>query len=322
MSRIARWVKAGACCAGLVFAASNMLCHEAFAAQPATQASCAAPACRQFDFWAGDWDAFDAGSPAKAAHVRVDPILDGCVLREDYQALDGHEGQSFTIYDAARKVWHQSWVTNRGQMLEIEGKLNDAGEMVLSGEDRAKGKLVRGTWKPVDGGVREIGVTSADGGKTWKPWFDLMFRPASKQKEMDSPGTSSADEKSAIAALDAQYQDAVKRNDADAMDRILADDFVLVIGSGKTYSKADLLAEARSGRYQYERQDDPDRTVRIWGDTAVVTAKLLGKGTDQGKPFEYQLWFSDTYTRTAAGWRYVFGQASLPLPQNRPIINK
>ncbi len=319
MGRIARWLRVGTCWVVLVFAAGNMLSHKAFAAQPATQAPCAAPAYRQFDFWAGDWDAFDVGSPNKSAHVRVDPTLDGCVLREDYQAVDGHEGQSFTIYDAARKVWHQSWVTNRGQMLEIEGKL-EAGEMVLSGEDHAKGELVRGTWKPVEGVVQESGVTSSDGGKTWKPWFDLMFRPATKAT--GSQITSAPDEKDAIAALDAQYQEAVKRNDADTMDHILADDFVLVIGSGKTYSKVDLLAEAKSGRYQYERQDDPDRTVRIWGDMAVVTAKLLGKGTDQGKPFEYELWFSDTYMRTAAGWRYVFGQASLSLPQNRPMASK
>lgn len=30
---------------------------------------------------------------------------------------------------------------------------------------------------------------------------------------------------------------------------------------------------------------------------------------------EYNLWFSDVYVRTASGWRYVFGQASLPLPR-------
>jgi len=54
-------------------------------------------------------------------------------------------------------------------------------EMVLSGTDRTtdgKTRYVRGTWKPVSGGVREVAVTSIDGGKTWKPWFDLMFRPA------------------------------------------------------------------------------------------------------------------------------------------------
>jgi hypothetical protein len=46
----------------------------------------------------------------------------------------------------------------------------------------------------------------------------------------------------------------------------------------------------------------------------VVTAKLWAKGTDQGKPFDVHGWFSDTYVRTPAGWRYVHGQASLPLP--------
>jgi ketosteroid isomerase-like protein len=115
-----------------------------------------------------------------------------------------------------------------------------------------------------------------------------------------------------VAALDVRYQAAVQRNDAAAMDRILAEDFVLVTGSGKTYSKADLLAEARAGRVRYDRQDDSDRTVRVWGDTAVVTAKLWAKGTENGKPFEHRLWFSDTYARTPTGW-YVFGQASLPL---------
>jgi ketosteroid isomerase-like protein len=124
---------------------------------------------------------------------------------------------------------------------------------------------------------------------------------------------SPADVGKTVAGLDTQYQAAVQRNDAAAMDRILADDFVLVTGSGKALSKADLLAEARSGSVQYERQDDSDRTVRVWGDTAVVTAKLWARGTEKGKPFEYRLWFSDTYARTAIGWRYVFGQASMPL---------
>ena len=60
----------------------------------------------------------------------------------------------------------------------IEGTL-ESGAMVLTGVDPAAAEptLVRGTWKPVSGGVREIGVTSTDAGKTWKPWFDLIFRP-------------------------------------------------------------------------------------------------------------------------------------------------
>jgi hypothetical protein len=99
------------------------------------------------------------------------------------------------------------------------------------------------------------------------------------------------------------------------MNRILADNFVLVTGSGKTYSKDDLLTESRGGMFIYEHQEDTERTVRIWRDTAIVTAKLWEKGTNGGKAFDYTVWFSDVYIRTPKGWRYVFGQSSLPLPK-------
>ena len=177
---------------GAAAAALLLACMEGRAAAPAATATpatpaiaakptaCTAPEYRQLDFWIGDWDAYEADSsvPAKVARCRVERILDGCVLREDYQGANGSHGQSFSIYDASRKVWHQSWVTNRGQLLIVEGTLR-GGEMVLEGVDHAAGEhaLVRGTWKPVTGGVRETAVTSPDGGKTWKPWFDLVFRP-------------------------------------------------------------------------------------------------------------------------------------------------
>ena len=125
---------------------------------------------------------------------------------------------------------------------------------------------------------------------------------------------SPTDDAKTVAALDIEYQAAVKHNDAATMDRILADDFVVVAGSGKVYTKADLLQMARTRRVQYEHQEDSDQTVRVWGDTAVVTAKIWLKGVDEGEPFDWHVWFSDTYVRTPSGWRYVHGQASLPMP--------
>jgi ketosteroid isomerase-like protein len=120
-----------------------------------------------------------------------------------------------------------------------------------------------------------------------------------------------------VAALDTKYQAAVKVNDATTMDQILADDFVLVTGRGKVYSKADLLDSARKKEVIYERQDEEpgSQKIRVWGDTAVVTALLWIKSVQEGKSADYKLWFSDTYVRTPTGWRYVFGQASLPLPK-------
>jgi len=121
-------------------------------------------------------------------------------------------------------------------------------------------------------------------------------------------------DESIVAALDTKYQEAVKNNDAATMDRILADDFALVTGNGRVYTKADLLKEAFEKTVIYERQEDSNQTVRVWGDTAVITALLWAKGSDHGEPFDYKVWFSDTYVRTSTGWRYVFGQSSLRLP--------
>lgn len=143
-------------------------------------APCSATEYRQFDFWIGDWDTYEAGAPGKiVARNRVDSILGGCALREVYEQEDGLTGQSFTIYDAARKVWHQTWVTNRGQLLVLEGG-RQGDRVVLTGAEQSAGgasRLVRGVWARVEGGVRETAETSSDGGRTWKPLFDIMFRP-------------------------------------------------------------------------------------------------------------------------------------------------
>jgi ketosteroid isomerase-like protein len=124
----------------------------------------------------------------------------------------------------------------------------------------------------------------------------------------------STSDEAEVAQMDTEYQSAVERNDAAVMDRILDDRFVLVVGTGRTFTKADLLEEARSGRFAYEHQRDTEQTVRVWGNTAVVTALLSAKGTENGKPFSYRVWFSDTYVRSGRTWRYVFGQSGARLP--------
>lgn len=128
-------------------------------------------------------------------------------------------------------------------------------------------------------------------------------------------------DRDAVAQLDRTYQEAVKRNDAVTMKRILHPDFQLVLGDGRRFDREDLLDSAREARFIYELQDEEadTQTVIVWGDTAVVTAKLLLKGTKAGEPFERTLWFSDTYVRTDGGWRYLFGQASLPLPSEPKV---
>ncbi len=135
---------------------------------------------------------------------------------------------------------------------------------------------------------------------------------------MNKLNASPEEDAKTVAALDTKYQAAVKSNDATTMNQILADDFILVTGRGGVFSRADLIDQARKKEVTYERQDEEPgtQTVRVWGDTVVVTALLWIKSVQGGKPADYKLWFSDTYVRTPTGWRYIFGQASLPLPKS------
>ena len=155
--------------------------------------------------------------------------------------------------------------------------------------------------------LRQVAAKGAD------PVSEAASLPA-KARSLNPVGGVEADRR-AVAALDIRYQRAVKVNDVTTMAEILADDFVVVEGTGKVWTKADLLESARNGKTRYEHQEDSQQTVRVWGNTAVVTARLWAKGLEDGEAVDYTEWFSDTYVRTPAGWKYVFGQASLPLPK-------
>lgn len=131
---------------------------------------------------------------------------------------------------------------------------------------------------------------------------------------------SPEEDRRAVAALDTEFQAAVKHRDAATIERIQHPDMVLVLGDGRILTRADHVAAAREGRVLYEIQDEEAGTqvVRVHGDTAVVTALLRLKGTNDGVAFDRRVWFSDTYVRTPDGWKYFFGQASLRLPDEAP----
>jgi hypothetical protein len=141
---------------------------------------CDGPEYHQFDFFEGDWDVYDFGIPDSViARNTVTPMLGGCAVREVYVQGDGLRGESFSAFDASRRRWHQSWITNHGSMLLLDGQLV-GGRMVLTATELDKkgdSSLVRGIWIPQRGSVRETAQRSKDGGKTWEPLFDIVFRP-------------------------------------------------------------------------------------------------------------------------------------------------
>jgi hypothetical protein len=165
----------------LVGAAARAAEPAPAAGAAATKFNCAAPEYRQFDFWLGDWDTFEAAEPATSgsvARAHVDLIAGTCAVHELYEQIDGLIGDSILSFDPVRKAWQQTWVTNKGSIMVLTGAFKD-GAVTLEGEMHLKdGKLVhqRITWKAEPDGVRESAVLSKDGGKSWEPAFDVLFK--------------------------------------------------------------------------------------------------------------------------------------------------
>jgi hypothetical protein len=139
------------------------------------RADCTAAERRQFDFWIGHWDVSVGGKPAGVN--RIEKILNGCALLENWSGAGGMSGKSVNFYDPLRKQWHQTWVDDRGGSLALDGTFS-GGSMVLSGtkQDQAgKTTLNRITWTALPSGqVRQLWETSGDG-KSWTVAFDGLY---------------------------------------------------------------------------------------------------------------------------------------------------
>lgn len=154
--------------------------------EPALPRVCVGAHYNEFNFWVGWWDVVDMDTGKRVAQADVESVLNQCAVLEDYRADDGGRGMSLSSWDAGHKLWRQYWVSDKGATVIIEGISND-GSMTLTGtEDNPQANyLIRGVWKPVGKNVRETAIRSVDGGRTWKPWFDLEFKPAHSSKEID-----------------------------------------------------------------------------------------------------------------------------------------
>lgn len=116
------------------------------------------------------------GTTAGTNHITQ--ALGTCVLHEHWVGGGGDVGESFNIYDATSKRWHQTWVDNQGTLLVLEGGLV-RGAMVLTDSAVGSKTVNRITWEQLPKGqVRQLWETSSDGGKTWKTAFNGLYRRA------------------------------------------------------------------------------------------------------------------------------------------------
>lgn len=156
--------------------------HAQRAAPPAgIAAACdTIPAYHALDFWLGEWSVTAGGQVA--GHNRIEKVIHGCAVIENWTDATGVDGKSLFYYQRARQDWKQVWVDPGGvKEKHLVARYAD-GSVRFQGElPRPNGAFVldRTTLSPLaDGSVRQVIEQSVDGGKTWIVGFDAIYTRA------------------------------------------------------------------------------------------------------------------------------------------------
>jgi hypothetical protein len=114
-----------------------------------------------------------------------------------------------------------------------------------------------------------------------------------------------------IVDLERQAKEASLHRDADFSQRTLAEDYVAITPLGQVTTKQDTVAARKSGQLRYEAINVSDMVVRVYGETAVVTARADVRGHQLGEDFSGPYRYTRIWVRRNGHWQTVSYQATV-----------
>jgi len=108
--------------------------------------------------------------------------------------------------------------------------------------------------------------------------------------------------------LEAEFAEAIVKNDPGAVERLVADEWIIINADGGIIDKERFLGVIKSGTLTHEIMESDSLRVRIYGDSAVVTALTRTKGNFMGQDFSTEERATDFFVRLNGQWRCVLTQ--------------
>lgn len=141
------------------------------------------------DFWVGEWEVRMGNR--KVGANRIEKIVGGCALLENWTDTRGGEGKSLFYRVPSEDAWKQVWVTpspktSGGVKEKALVEVLDDGGTVFRGTITIDGipVLDQTTLTPLpDGTVRQVIEHSRDGGSTWRRMFEAIYYPVDATPE-------------------------------------------------------------------------------------------------------------------------------------------
>lgn len=114
-----------------------------------------------------------------------------------------------------------------------------------------------------------------------------------------------------IIEMERQAKEASLHRDPEFPERTLAEDYVAITPLGQVTTKKDSVSARKSGQLRYDTIDVTDMVVRLYGDTAIVTARADVKGHQLGEDFSGPYRYTRVWVRRAGRWQAVSYQATV-----------
>jgi len=113
-----------------------------------------------------------------------------------------------------------------------------------------------------------------------------------------------------------KYRTALLRRDIPTLEKIWADDYIFVNASGEVLTKAQRLANAKSGATTLDSINEEENiTVRVYQNSAVATSRVTIKGQYSGQPTSGQYRSTHVWVKGSAGWQLVSNQLTTLAPK-------
>jgi ketosteroid isomerase-like protein len=113
-----------------------------------------------------------------------------------------------------------------------------------------------------------------------------------------------------LLALETSWDDALVQKDRAALDRIIADDFVLIAADGQLANKRRLLETIVSPDLQLDAFKTEDVLVRVYGEVAILTGYFRQTGSFKNSRFASTSRYTDVYVKRDGRWQAVSAQAT------------
>jgi hypothetical protein len=111
-----------------------------------------------------------------------------------------------------------------------------------------------------------------------------------------------------LLKLEKEFAQAVVKNDPEAIGRFLADDWIIIEPDGSIIDRARFLEVIKSGALTHELMESDDISIRMYGNTAIVTGLTTSKGKFMEQVFTTRERATDVFVNENGRWQCVFSQ--------------